>query len=228
MEKIKISIKNFRQILTKAEKIIKKGGIILAPTDTVYGLLANAQNKEAVKKVLQIKHRPPKKPLSIFIKDVKAAKKLAFINKTKESFLRKIWPGKITVVLRAKTETLPAAILSKNKKIGLRIPKYKLLNILLKKVDVPLTGTSANISGRPASTKLEEILEQFKKRKYRPDLILDAGKLESSLPSTVIDASEISASTLSDNRRIDLENFKILRKGAVSKKEILGKIKVWK
>jgi len=209
MERLKISSKNLNLVINKVIKVIKKGGVIVCPTDTVYGLIADAMNKKAVKKVFQIKKRTFQKPIPVFVKNLRMAKSLAVINKKQEKFLEKFWPGKITAILRAK-EKLPKGIL-KNGKIGLRIPNYKLLNILLEKLNFPLTGTSANISGRPASTKIKKILNQLENQKHKPDLILDAADLKPSLPSTVIDA----------------EGFRVLRKGAVSKKEIFGKMKIW-
>jgi len=225
-------MKNYKRIITETIKSIKKGGVVVFPTDTVYGLIADARNEKAVKKIFQIKKRTYKKPLPLFIKDIKMIKKLAKIDKVQEKFLKKVWPaphqnkfgtgrGKVTVILRAKPRRFPKGILSKNKKIGLRIPKYKLLNTLLKKLNFPLAETSANISGKKESTKIKEVLKQFENKKWQPDLIFDAGNLKPSLPSTVIDASKISASTLTGNRRVDLTIFKILREGAISKRKIL-------
>ncbi len=209
MEKLKISPRNLNSAIKEVIKVIKKGGVIVCPTDTVYGLIADATNEKAVKKVFQIKKRTFQKPIPIFFKDLKMAKRLAVINKSQEKFLKKVWPGKVTVVLGAKTKKLPKGIINRDQKIGLRIPNYKLVNILLEKLNFPLTGTSANISGKPESTKIKEILNQFTNQKQKPDLILDAGNLKPSLPSTVI----------------DLENFKILREGSFPKKEILKILK---
>lgn len=209
MEKLRIFQRNLTQAAKKAIKLIKKGEVIVCPTDTVYGLIADAENEKAVKKVFKIKKRPTGKPIPVFVTDLKMAKELAYINKIQANFLKKVWPGKATVILKAKLKKFPKGILSKDKKIGLRIPDYKPLKILFKKINRPLTGTSANISGKPASTKIKDILKQCKNQKYQPDLILDVGDLKSSLPSTVI----------------DLTNFKILREGQFPRKKILDIIK---
>jgi len=74
--------------------------------------------------------------------------------------------------------------------IALRVPKYRLVNDLLKKLNLPLTGTSANVSGRPASTKIKEVISQFENQKFLPDLVLDTGSLKKSLPSTIIDLTK--------------------------------------
>ena len=163
--------------LKKAAKAIKKGKVIVCPTDTVYGLVCDAANKKAVERLFKIKRRSRRKPIPIFVRDIKTAKKLAEINREQEIFLKQVWPGKVTAVLR-----------SKNKgKIGLRIPKYEFVLSLAKQLNRPLTGTSANISGKPFSTKIREVLKQFKGQKYQPDLVIDAGNLRSSKPSKVID-----------------------------------------
>jgi L-threonylcarbamoyladenylate synthase len=223
LEKRKISFKNLKLVIKKTAALIKKGGVIVCPTDTVYGLIADARNKKAVKKIFKIKKRKKEKPIPIFVKDLKMAKSLAIFDKTQEKFLKRVWPGKVTVILKAKNKKFPNGILSEDKKIGLRIPNYTLLNNLLKKLNFPLAETSANISGKPASTKIKEILKQFKNEGYdihkinsygsiriaearvkegrRWDfrmLILDAGNLKPSQPSTVV----------------DLTNLKILREGA--------------
>lgn len=196
MEILKVSLKNFKKITEKAEEYIKTGKIIVCPTDTVYGLIADVINKKAVEKVFKIKKREGQKPLPIFVKDLKMAKRFAYCNKKQEKFLKQIWPGKVTVVLKRKKTHLYGV----NKKtIALRIPRYKLVNDLLKKLNLPLTGTSANISGKPASIKIKEIVSQFKNQKYQPDLILDAGNLKPSKPSAVID--------------LTARRFKILRAG---------------
>jgi len=204
MKKLKISQKNLGKTLREVIKLIKKGGVIVCPTDTVYGLITDAKNEKAVRKVFKIKKRNFKKSIPIFVKDLKMAKKFVFVNKNQEEFLKEVWPGKVTVVSKAKSKKFPKGILSKDKKIGLRIPNYKITNQLLI-TNSPLTGTSANISGKPASTKIKEVLKQFKNQKHQPDLILDVGNLKPSLSSTVV----------------DLERFKILREGEFPKRKIL-------
>lgn len=207
MKILKISSKNYKKIIRETTKSIKKGEVIICPTDTVYGLVCDARNEVTVKKLFKIKKRMTKKPIPIFIKDIKEAKRLAFINKNQEKFLKEIWPGKVTVVLKKKNN-LPKTLFGRRKTIGLRIPKYKLVNVLLEKLNHPLTGTSANISGKPASTKIKKVLRQFNtaplaKGAVQPDLILNAGNLKLSKSSTVIDFTR--------------EKPKILRKGEIKK-----------
>jgi len=205
MKTLKINPENIKSALKQAVFVIKKGGVVIFPTDTVYGLIADAQNNFAVRKVFKIKNRRLSKPLPVFIKNIKMAKRLAYIDQAQEKILKKFWPGKLTVVLKARPVEFPKGILSKNKKIGLRVPDYRFLNLLLEKVNCSLVATSANISSKQPSTKIKKVLSQFKNQKYLPDLVLDDKNLKDSLPSTVI----------------DLTNRKILRRGKLSKIEIL-------
>ncbi len=187
---IKINSKNpDRKIIQKVAQIIKKGGLVILPTDTVYGLLADARNEKAVGQIFKIKKRPKTKPLAIFVKDLKMAKKYAFINEKQEKFLKKNWPGKTTLILKSKIN-LPKGLTAKNKTIGMRISDYKLINLLFKKINFPLAQTSANISGGEATTKIREVLEQFTGKRTMPDLIIDAGDLPNNRPSKIIDLTQ--------------------------------------
>lgn len=174
------------QIVKTTAKLIKQGKVIVCPTDTVYGLIADATNKKAVGKIFKIKKRRIKKPIPIFVKNLKMAKKLVKIDKNQERILKSVWPGKVTVVLKRKKTKIKLYGVDK-RTIALRIPKYKLVTELLKKLNLPLTGTSANISGKPLSTKIKEVVAQFKNQRYQPDLIIDTGNLPKSKPSIVLD-----------------------------------------
>ncbi len=186
MEIIKINSEN---LAAKAVIFLKKGKILVFPTDTVYGLIADAASRKAVDKIFAVKKRPAAKPLPIFVKDLKMAKKFAEINQQQEKFLKSVWPGKITAVLKRKICQSGALKLYgvNEKTIALRIPDHNFTFFLIKRVNRPLIGTSANISGRPAGTRINEIIKQFKNKKEQPDLIIDAGNLKPAKPSIVID-----------------------------------------
>ncbi len=206
MQTLKVSSKNLEHVLAKTVDVIRGQGVVLCPTDTVYGLIADANSSIAIKKIFKIKKRNLKKPLPVFVKNLKMARSLAILNLKQEKILKKVWPGKVTVIIKAINKKIPKGVLSEKYQVGLRIPDYQFLNILLKKIDCPLAQTSANISGKKASTKISEVLKQFINQKYQPDLILDSGDLKDSLPSSVI----------------DLVSFKILRPGEISQKKIQG------
>lgn len=187
MKVIKQDNKNIKEIITA----LKNGAVLVLPTDTVYGLVCDATNKKAVNKIYKIKKRDKSKPLGIFVKKIKDVRKCAFINKDQEKILE---DNKITVILKAKGKTL-SSLVYKNKTIGIRVPDYKLLNSVLDKFRNPIAQTSANISGKLATTKIKDILKDFKNNDV---LVVDAGNLPKSKPSTIID--------LSNN------NIKIIRK----------------
>ena len=199
----KMLIKDFKKTNETILKFLKQGKVLICPTDTVYGLVCDATNRKAVDNLFKIKKRKKEKPVPIFVKNVKMAKELAFIDKKQEKFLKRVWPGKVTVILEARVKVkkiFPKGVLGLDNKIGLRIPDYGLISDLFKKFNKPLTGTSANISGKPASVEIKEILRQFENQKIQPDLIIDTGNLKKSKPSTVI----------------DLTDKKILRKGEIT------------
>ena len=187
MKILKISSRKLEKAeLTLIVTLLKQGKVIIFPTDTVYIPVADATNEKAVKKVFQIKQRSWRKSTPLFVKDIRMAKKLAHINKEQEKFLKNVWPGKVTVVFnRTKKRTKLFGV--DRRTIALRIPNFKPVNFLLEMLGKPLVGTSANISGYPASGNLKEVLSQFKNKKHQPDFIIDAGNLPKNKPSTVLD-----------------------------------------
>ena len=179
---------NLSEIITTTIQTLKEGGVIVAPTDTVYGMLADATNELAIKKLYKIKDRSEDKALPIFVRDITMAQELAIISQEQQSYLEKNWPGKVTTILERKDGIKIFGV--ENKTIALRIPSYPFINLLLEKINLPLSGTSANISGEPSSTKIDEILKQFENKEIHPDLIINAGDLEESQPSTIVDLTE--------------------------------------
>lgn len=110
MNILKLSDAGQENILSHAERILKKGGVIIGPSDTVYGLYADATNEEAVKKIFKIKKRAPEKALPIFVKDIATARKLAYIDDRKARFLEKIWPAPLEISpVRSRTQTHASA-----------------------------------------------------------------------------------------------------------------------
>ena len=186
MKSFKVFSANRQEIIEDTAKLIKKGKIIVFPTDTVYGLICDATNKEAVSRLFIIKKRLKKKLIPIFVKDLKMAKELAEIDKKQEKFLKSVWPGKVTVILKRKKVNIKLYGVSQ-KTIALRFLNYNLITDLFKKLNIPLVGTSANISGKQATTKIKEVLKQFKSQKRKPDFIVDAENLKYSKPSIIID-----------------------------------------
>ena len=185
MKNLKINSRDIKKVIRKTIKSLKEGEVIVCPTDTVYGLIADATNKKAVETIFKIKKRSFQKPISIFVRNLKMAKKFAKIDKDQEKFLKKVWPGKVITVLKAKRR-FPRGIVCQWGKIGLRMPNYKLLNEILNKFGGPLAQTSANLAGKPTPALMKNIFKQFQDKKYQPDMAIDAGKLYGK-PSVVID-----------------------------------------
>lgn len=169
------------------------------PTDTLYGLLANAFDPEAVKKVFELKNRSWYNPIPVFVSDIEKAKEIAYINFRQEKFLSQVWPGKVSAVLKVKKD-FPEEI-TKEGKLAIRIPNYSYVEELFKFIDFPLTGTSANLSGGSFPTNFQEVASQI-----NADVAVDAGVLPTSKPSTVVDISE--------RKKV------VVRKGAVPKEEL--------
>lgn len=194
MKILKLNQINFKEIVIT----ILNRGVVVFPTDTVYGMICDATDKKAVSRIFKIKKRSKKKVFSILLPDIKTARKFAVIPISKDKFLK---DNKITGIFEAKKlakKIFPTGVVGKDGKIGIRIPKHRLIKELFKKIGKPLIGTSANISGFPAATRIGEVINQFKNESFLPDFIFDAGNLKKSDPSTVID--------------LTADNFKIIRK----------------
>jgi L-threonylcarbamoyladenylate synthase len=191
-------LESSRKALNKSAEAINNGWVVIFPTDTVYGFLADAENKKAIEKIYKIKNRPRSKPLPVFIKDIRMAKDLAEISESQEKIINKYWftrrssgvggPGAYTFVLKRK-KGLKLYDGGKGT-VALRIPNYKPLNDLLKKINKPLAQTSANISGQPSSNNILNIKKVFKSQKMRPDLIISAGNLPKRKSSAIIDLTQ--------------------------------------
>ncbi|MGC9031496.1 MAG: L-threonylcarbamoyladenylate synthase [Minisyncoccia bacterium] len=193
MDLIKINKQNLKEILKDIEEKLNKRKIIVYPTDTVYGLISNAFDKKCVNLIFKIKKRPTNKVLPIFIKNFKTAEDFFILNKDQKKLIKKYLPGKVTFIVKVKENKkkyFPDGVITKDGKVGFRIPNFIFLNKLLSRLKFPLTSTSANISGNKDLLDIKEVIKEFKNKKYKPNLILDFGKLKKSLPSTVLDISE--------------------------------------
>lgn len=211
MEILKFDISSpNKDIVKKAAAILEKGGVIIFPTDTVYGIAADATNTEAIKKIFKLKKRDTGKPVSVVVKDIKTARFYAYVSKKVEKILGKLLPGPFTVILRKK-EKLPDILTAFTGTIGFRIPKFGFTDLLSKEFGRPYTATSANISGKQATCKMSKILETFSNGEILPDAIIDAGDLPVSDASVVVD--------------LTAESPKILRTGPVSKERLFEIIK---
>jgi L-threonylcarbamoyladenylate synthase len=193
MKEIKLD-PNSPQSITKSledsSAVLENGGVIVFPTDTIYGIGANALDEIAISKIFKIKKRNINKPISILVRDIQMAKKVACIDSRAEKILERIWPDSITVILRKKDIT-PYALTAGEESIAIRISNNPFITELFKRIDFPITATSANISGEDNLYFDSEIKEKFAHSKNAPDLFINAGDLQNRLPSTIINLTDI-------------------------------------
>lgn len=173
-------------ITGEASKIIGDGGIVSFPTETVYALGANAYNEDAVAKIYRIKRRDRSKPLSVFLKCAEDTEKVVDrISPDAEKLMEKYWPGPLTLVFKC-TDPKLSMVLANSSKLGVRVSPSKLVTGLLEEAQVPITATSANISGKKSCVAANRVFYFFN---GRIDLIMDGGRSKVFLPSTVLDVS---------------------------------------
>ena len=189
MEQVQLDLNDKSQIEKISEtaaEVLKRGGVVVYPTDTLYGLGANALDENAVLKVYEIKKRERNKPLPIIAKDLRMVKRIACVDSRVEKILNKIWPGPITLVLRKK-DIVPYILTGNEETVAMRIPDNEFISALMNKVDFPITATSANISGEKNLLDPSKIISKFRDSKLKPDLFINAGKVKDLKPSTIID-----------------------------------------
>lgn len=167
--------------LDQAVEILKNGGLIAFPTETVYGLGVVYDNKEAYERLVAVKRRPPEKPFSLMLADPEDVKKIAKMNNVSEAIVREFMPGQITMVTVAK-EGLPSWCVGQTGYVGIRVPDHPLVRELIRKVGKPLLVPSANKSGEQPGFTADEVEKAFGDEL---DAILE-GKSTSNIPSTVI------------------------------------------
>jgi L-threonylcarbamoyladenylate synthase len=176
-------------IIDKAVSVLMHDGIIVYPTETVYGLGADAFSDEAIMKVYEAKKRPLGMPISIAVSDFEMLNAVARVEPWMQGFIEAFLPGPVTVVLTAR-RTIPAILTGGTGMFGIRIPSHDLALRLIERFDAPITATSANLHGSKDPQTPEECT-------VSRELLIDGGRL-SGIPSTVI----------------DLVEKKIIRKGA--------------
>ena len=180
--------------------ILKNDGVISIPTDTVYGICGSINSKKAYQKMIKIKERPENKPFPIMCADKEQIKNIAIVNEYAEKLINAFMPGPITLVLK-KNGKIPDYVRNGKKTIAVRMATSKIVEELIKKVGNPLFMTSANKSGEPTCTNLEEIEKQCP--------LLDGimeGEVSFGKASTIVDCSS--------------NEIKILRLGPISEEQI--------
>lgn len=199
--------------IIKAAQTIHKGGVVVFPAKCLYGLAADALNPESVERVFSIKHRLLTNPLLVLIDDISQLKSIvrqtsdikveeSFIPQTAYTLMDRFWPGSLTLVFNAEPN-LPEALTAGTGKIGVRIPGHPVARALVKQVGRPITGTSANLSGRAGCRETANLDPEILSR---VDMVLDGGILKGGIGSTVVD--------------VTCNPVKIVRQGEVASDEI--------
>ncbi|MDD2224718.1 MAG: L-threonylcarbamoyladenylate synthase [Candidatus Shapirobacteria bacterium] len=201
MKLLEISEDNYQKIIEETVKVLRSGGLMVFPSDTVYILAVDPTNEEGVKKLLEFKNRWTGKAISVAVLDKKMARDYVNLNENGENIYTNLLPGPFTIVSNGKHKVIKE-IEAENGTLGIRIPDNKYVHDLVKLLGKPVTATSANLSGRTPNYSIASFLKPLSnKKKEMIDLIVDAGKLPRNKPSTVIDATEAELKIL---RRGDL------------------------
>ena len=177
-------MKSNQSNIKKAKKYLNKNHCIGVPTETVYGLAANAYKNSAVKKIFNLKKRPKNNPLIVHYHDIDSLKKDCLINDNFTKLYKKFSPGPITYVLQLRKDSEISKYVTNNKKsLAVRFPKHTIFKNLLKQLDYPLAAPSANITTKVSAVKAKDVKEEFgNKIKY----ILDGGTCAIGVESTII------------------------------------------
>lgn len=182
MKVLKTSIDEIdEKVINEAIDVLAQGGVVLYPTDTVYGLGANIFDNNSVKRVFEIKHRSPLKPLSILVSDVRAIGLVAKVSFAQKEIINSHLPGPYTFILDRR-KIVPRAVTSGSKYVGVRVPNNEIACRLAGLF--PITTTSANISDEEVLSCPNEILDQLD---CDIDLVIDVGELKSNHASKIVD-----------------------------------------
>lgn len=186
----------FTTDLQQAAETLKKGGVAIFPTDTVWGMGCSIDRTDAIEKFYQIKKREADKPTAVLVGSIEQAKQYGILNDQALLLMKAHWPGALTIIVEAK-ENVPAAILGQSKTIGLRFPNFELVKQLTELANAGLVTGSANFSGEPSPFKKAELNSELLKL---VDVVLD-GECGGQPPSTVVDCTQ--------------KELKVIRQGSV-------------
>lgn len=189
MKTLTIAQHSTAEIVAVATSVLQSGGLVLYPTETVYGVGVDATNPVAVQKLLAYKSRREGKPLSIAVANQAMAANYVELNEQAKILYSQFLPGPVTIVSFAKNNVAPG-VASEFNTLGVRIPDYPLITQLVQSLGKPITATSANASGKKRPYTIADVLDRLSNhQKQLIDLIIDAGTLPPNPPSTVIDTT---------------------------------------
>lgn len=189
--------------LKEPAKMIKEGGIVIFPTETVYGIGTNGLNEKAVKQLYEVKQRPLNKPISLLVNSIEMIEQVAKdITDIEYELIKEFFPGPLTIILKKK-DIVPNILTANQDTVGIRMPANKIVIKLIEYAGIPIATPSANISGRPSGTNIKDIMEDFD---GKVDYFVDGGPSKIGLASTIV--------------KVEKGIPKILRKGAISEEQI--------
>lgn len=170
-------------MLEKAAELIKKGKIIVFPTETVYGIGTNGLDENAVRKLYEVKQRPLNKPITLLVSNMEMVELVAKdITETEYKIMEKFFPGPLTIILKKK-DIVPDIVTAGQDTVGIRMPNGEIAIKLVELANVPIAAPSANITGDPSGTNLQEIMKDFE---GKVDLAIDGGDSELGIGSTIV------------------------------------------
>lgn len=201
-------LKPQENLLKLAAEVIKKGGLVVFPTETVYGLGADTFNPKAVSKIFKVKNRPMDNPLIVHISDLCQLSKI--IKKEEKHELldfvtKRLWPGPVTIVIK-KNEKVPYEVTAGLETVAVRFPAHPVANALITLSETPIAAPSANLSGKPSPTDAKHIIDDLK---GLVDIIIDSGRSVFGIESTIIDLS-VNPPRLLRPGPIPMERLKIM------------------
>ena len=164
-------------------QIIHKGGVVIFPTETVYGIGVNGLNEEAVRKLYKIKQRPLNKPISLLVSDMNMVNKVTKdITDLEYKLMERFFPGPFTIILNKK-DIVPDIVTANSSTVGIRMPSEEITRKLIEYANVPIAAPSANISDKPSGTNLESIIKDFE---GKVDYFIDSGESKLGIASTIV------------------------------------------
>lgn len=189
--------------LKEPANIIREGGIVIFPTETVYGIGTNGFNEESIRKIYEIKKRDFSKPISLLVSSMEMVKMVAEdISDLEYALMEKFWPGPFTIILKKK-KTVPDILTANGDTVGVRMPSGEIAKKIIEYAGVPIATPSANISGKPSGTNIGNIIKDFD---GKVDCIIDSGESKLGVASTIVKV---------------INNVPyILREGSITKKQI--------
>jgi L-threonylcarbamoyladenylate synthase len=196
MQIIKINLKKLtKEQIKLIVDYLKRGLIIAYPTDTIYGLGCDAGNVKAIKKINKIKGERGDKAKLVLVSDFKMLKKYCLVNLEQLQYLKKIWPGPVTIILKKKPK-LPKELTGGLDSLAVRLPDSNFLIKIISAAGFPVVSTSLNKKGEKPLDNIKNLEKYFK---HQPDLVIDSGKCKKTKPSKLIDLR-------------DIKNIKVIRK----------------